>query len=118
MVRKKKKATKTASKVENKSILNQDSSTSSDDDSSTVKSESNANDDERTLIIKSTKELGKDIKKPDKGLCMHAGILHFHLPLNENIPIIAGVKSIVTVQSDLIPQICVKFLSPAQGMLI
>ena len=77
MVKKKKKATKTASKVENKGISNQDSSTSSDDDSSTVKSESNANDDERTLVIKSTKELDKDIKKPNKGLCMHKHLLYY-----------------------------------------
>ncbi|CAB4013416.1 Hypothetical predicted protein, partial [Paramuricea clavata] len=64
VVRKKKKTTKTANRGENKKISNQESSTSSDDDS-TVKSESNTNDDERTLIIKSTKELGSDVKKPE-----------------------------------------------------
>lgn len=61
-VRKKKKSTQIAHKSEEKNVSSRDSSTSSDDDG-TVKSESNANDDERTLIIKSTKELGDDVKK-------------------------------------------------------
>lgn len=68
VARKNKKNTKIAHKSEEKSVSSKDSSTSSDDDRA-VKSESNANDDERTLIIRSTKELGDDIKKEGgKGL--------------------------------------------------
>lgn len=103
MVRKKKKITKTASRGENKKISNQESSTSSDDDS-TVKSESNTNDDERTLIIKSTKELGSDVKKPegpDKGL-YNTCIVNFHFSSDENTFTMHVVLCITPKQSLLL----------------
>ena len=66
-VGKKKKTRQTANKGETNRISSRDSSTSSDEDS-TFKSDSNAIDDERTLIIK---ESGDELKKPvgsEKGL--------------------------------------------------
>ncbi|XP_028400268.1 von Willebrand factor A domain-containing protein 3B-like [Dendronephthya gigantea] len=69
VVRKKKSAkAETSTKVEDKKLLNEDNLLSSDNES-TVKSELSVNDEEQSLVEKSTKEGDGDVKKspqPDK----------------------------------------------------